>query len=84
MLAGWLNAGAPGLVAAGLWTHYADGVKHRQPLARFLESSALWDWNFGTADQRTDPEPYRVIGERVGTEVWDVCRSCCCSPWWPW
>ena len=72
VLAGLLTVGVPGLVAAGLWTHYADGVKHSQPLVRFLESSALWSWNFGTTDQRTDPETYRLIGERLTTEVWGV------------
>jgi hypothetical protein len=72
VLIGLLTVGVPGLVAAGLWTHYADGVKHSQPLARFLESSSLWSWNFGTTDQRLDPDTYRVIGERLATEVWGV------------
>jgi 4-amino-4-deoxy-L-arabinose transferase-like glycosyltransferase len=72
VLVGLVTVGVPGLVAAGLWTRYADGIKHSQPLVRFLESSALWDWNFGTTDQRLDPDDYWVIGERLGTEVLGV------------
>jgi hypothetical protein len=32
----------------------------------------LWSWNFGTTDQRLDPDSYRIIGERLTTEVWGV------------
>lgn len=45
-----------GLVAAALWTSFADRVKAGQASTAWLTSSALRTWNFGTLDQRLDPE----------------------------
>lgn len=72
LLTGLATVGVPGLVAAGLWTRYADDIKSSQPLTRFLESDALWSWNFGTLAQRRDPAQYRIVGERLVTEVWGL------------
>jgi hypothetical protein len=42
----------PSLLAVRLWTGFADGVKAKNPLAQFILSSHLVEWNFGTLAQR--------------------------------
>ncbi|MDH2413599.1 hypothetical protein [Nocardioides sp. CER19] len=68
-LSGLLVSGAAGLVAALTWTSYADSVKAREPLVRFLLSKNLTAWNFGTGEQRRDPVTYARILTRVGEEI---------------
>jgi len=58
-----------GVVLAGAWTVYADGVKEGNPLTRAMTSSADRAWNFGTLDQRLDPGTYAKIVERIGGEI---------------
>ncbi len=57
------------LVPLVLWTRRADEIKAESPTTTFLTSSALTDWNFGTWDQRTDPETWQRIAERVTNEI---------------
>lgn len=49
------------LVVGWLWAHYADAVKMLNPFGAQLTSSALSLWNFGTLQQRVDPETWRVV-----------------------
>jgi len=58
-----------GLALALLWTHLADSVKSQNPLTRFLTSSALTDWNFGTIAQHLQPAVYLRITSRVTHEM---------------
>lgn len=60
---------ALGLVAAAAWTGYADGVKASAPLTAFLTSAELRSWNFGTVEQRLDPESYLLLARRVTEQV---------------
>lgn len=53
------------VVAAGIWTRYADAVKELTPTTAFLSSSAIATWNFGTLDQRLDGSQWIVIVRRV-------------------
>jgi len=41
------------LIAVALWTWHADKVKLAQPLAAWLSSTNLVDWNYGTLDSKT-------------------------------
>ena len=50
------------LVAATAWTLHADAIKESTAATRFLTSSALRTWNFGTLDQRLDTAVWRQIG----------------------
>ena len=51
------------------WTHYADGVKAQNQFGQFLTARALHDWNFGTLEQRLNPESWAAIGRRLGLMV---------------
>ena len=57
------------LVPFAIWTRYADGVKADSPATTFLTSNALLEWNFGTWSQRTDPEIWQVLAQRVSHEI---------------
>jgi hypothetical protein len=50
------------LVAATAWTLHADAIKEATATTRFLTSSALRKWNFGTVDQRLDSAVWHQIG----------------------
>ncbi|WP_221032936.1 ArnT family glycosyltransferase [Actomonas aquatica] len=53
-----VGLGVP-LLGAGLaWVRYADGVKSLNPVASFLRSSELQEFNFGTLAARLDPEQW--------------------------
>jgi hypothetical protein len=59
-------------VLAGVWwTHYADGIKAENPIARNLTSQAMAAWNFGTLRQRLEPQAWATVfawwGQVVGT-----------------
>lgn len=43
------------------WAHYADVVKLANPFGSQLTSTALGQWNFGTAQQKLDPETWRLV-----------------------
>ena len=42
------------IVVGGAWTVHADAVKAHDPFAKYLTSSFLRTWNFGTLSQRFD------------------------------
>ncbi len=49
------------LVVIILWTKYTDTVKSLNPLGLQLTSNVLNSWNFGTLDQRLDPEVLKTV-----------------------
>jgi hypothetical protein len=57
------------VVLALAWTHYADGVKAQNQFGQFLTAQALHEWNFGTLEQRLNPESWAAIGRRLGLMV---------------
>jgi len=65
LLLGFALGPGLGLVAATIWTAYADSIKKQNPLTGFLTSSALSDWNFGTLAERMDPRVYLTIVDGV-------------------
>lgn len=69
LLLGFAIGPGTGVVAAGIWTSYADSVKASNPLTRFLTSIALRGWNFGTLAQRVDPHVYVAILNKVMVHI---------------
>ena len=57
------------LAAALLWTRHADAIKAASPTTSFLTSSRLREWNFGTIDQRLDPDAWVVLLKRLPSLV---------------
>lgn len=57
------------VVLALVWTRYADGVKAQNQFGQFLTAHALHAWNFGTLEQRLNPENWAAIGRRLGLMV---------------
>ena len=53
------------IVAGFLWTRFADDHKERNPIGRFLTSTALMEWNFGTWQQRRNPATWGPILARI-------------------
>ena len=51
------------------WIWYADLVKARNPMAGFLLSSNLRDFNLGTSATRVSPEIWAMWGRIVGGEL---------------
>jgi peptidoglycan/LPS O-acetylase OafA/YrhL len=49
------------LVIGLAWAHYADVVKMANPFGSQLSSKALSQWNFGTMQQKLDPETWRLV-----------------------
>jgi hypothetical protein len=66
---GFLLAPGSGLLAAAIWTGYADSIKQNNPLTKFIMSTALRDWNFGTLAQRMDPTIYFTIIGRITGQI---------------
>jgi Dolichyl-phosphate-mannose-protein mannosyltransferase len=60
------------LAAALAWIQHTDRIKAAQPLARSLTSQALQKWNYGTWDQRMDPQTWRILLDRTASTVADV------------
>jgi hypothetical protein len=63
------------LLAGFAWTRHADSIKSSSPATRWLTSSALQTWNFGTLDQRLDPAHWSTVINRasdllVGGYLW--------------
>lgn len=59
----------PGLAAAYVWTRFSDHIKSQSFFTEKLTSSALTSWNFGTLEQRLQPETYLPILNRVFQEI---------------
>ena len=55
--------------AALLWTRHSDAIKAASPPTAFLTSSRLQEWNFGTVDQRLDPDTWHDIFKRLPSVV---------------
>ncbi|GAB5560393.1 MAG: hypothetical protein SynsKO_20400 [Synoicihabitans sp.] len=55
----------PGVIAALLWTRFGDAIKTDHPYAGFLTSQNLSAWNWGTWEQRLDPQWWQRWGEHV-------------------
>jgi len=51
------------IVAATAWTAHADSIKSASATTTWLTSRALREWNFGTLDQRLDPDVWKHIAE---------------------
>jgi 4-amino-4-deoxy-L-arabinose transferase-like glycosyltransferase len=69
LVAGFLVGPMAGVLVGIAWVRYADAVKERNPLTRFLVSGNMHDWNFGSVDQRLDPHAYVPVLVRVGSEI---------------
>jgi hypothetical protein len=48
----WLALVGVPFAAGLLWTRYADGLKEQNEIARYLTSTSLRDWNFGSWEMR--------------------------------
>ncbi|GAA2490370.1 hypothetical protein GCM10009858_30520 [Terrabacter carboxydivorans] len=61
----------PGIavIAAALWTRFADDVKRGQPATHFLTSGELAAWNFGDLARRTSEYSYSGLGFHAFLEV---------------
>ncbi len=55
--------------AALAWTNHADAVKAASDATRWLTSSRLTEWNFGTVGQRLDGSNWTTIMDRIRTEL---------------
>jgi hypothetical protein len=51
------------------WTKFADGVKSQNPFGRYLTSSALGSWNFGTLADRTKLQAYHHFAHAPDYQV---------------
>lgn len=69
LLAGFALGPGLGFAAGVGWTIYADSVKNASELTRFVTSSELRDWNFGTLAQRLDFANSFVILDRIAQEI---------------
>ena len=72
-LAWMIGAVAIPFAAALTWVWYADMVKARNPMAEFLSSANLHDFNLGTVAMRLSPELWQLKW-RLVTQV---------VTWWP-
>lgn len=55
--------------AMAFWTHYSDRVKEGSSLGSNLTSRALFNWNFGTLEQRYNVEVYQTIFSRIDNQI---------------
>lgn len=56
-----------------LWTIYADFTKLENPVAKYLTSAELYQWTYGTFEQRTNLDQWDRILERLpslGASLW--------------
>ena len=63
----WLLIVGVPLAAGVLWTHYADGLKEQNPIAKHLTSRALQEWNFGLWGMRWEWDTWKCILCRTWT-----------------
>ncbi|OBK25470.1 hypothetical protein A5634_26250 [Mycobacterium asiaticum] len=69
VIAGLVAGPVPGLALGLAWAHHADAIKRHNPVAQYLTSGELQDWNFGTLQQRLDPIAYTPALARIGLEI---------------
>jgi len=68
--AAWMLAAVALPFAATLWwLHYADAIKALNPLAAFIESGNLRDFNLGTTETRFSAEMWRMKVRIVAEEL---------------
>ena len=60
----WAVAATP-LIVGLLWTRHADAIKDASPATRWLTTSNLTDWNFGTLQQRLEGVNWVLVGDRI-------------------
>src|SRR5262245_11992600 len=60
----WVVAVTP-LVAGLVWTRHADAIKEASPATRWMTTSQLADWNFGTLQQRLEGANWALVGDRI-------------------
>jgi 4-amino-4-deoxy-L-arabinose transferase-like glycosyltransferase len=53
----WVLVAVP-IVLGLLWTRHADAIKAASEATAWLTSSGLFEWNFGTLEQRLEPEAW--------------------------
>lgn len=59
----WMAGAAALPLAAGIWwVHYTDAIKALNPMAYFLSSQSLREWNLGTTQMRLSPDLWRLKG----------------------
>ena len=58
-----------GVVAATVWTRYADSVKAANPTTSFIMSDQLTAWNFGTLEGRLSASDNLVLGHHALLEL---------------
>jgi hypothetical protein len=56
-----LAAAIPAVLAGAAWLHFGDTVKAGNPLSRFLLTSELRPWAFGTLAERCSPSFWETI-----------------------
>lgn len=61
----WVKRIAAGFLFPGVaslaWVIFSDGMKEENPLAVFITSASLTQWNFGTLEQRLDPATWYML-----------------------
>jgi hypothetical protein len=60
----WALVAMP-LVVGVVWTRHADAIKEASPATRWLTTSNLTDWNFGTLQQRLEGVNWVLVGDRI-------------------
>ena len=60
------------------WTRFADYEKGLNPLAHFIESAALHDWNYGTMAQKTAASTWQTFWDRTMDEAFGVAARLRC------
>jgi hypothetical protein len=53
------------LALTALWVRYSDHVKAQNLQGAHLTSSALFNWNFGTINQRLEPSTWTTVFNRI-------------------
>jgi len=57
------------LILGFIWVRYSDQIKALNPIGIFISSKELSTWNFGTLQQRIDPQFYKdIFYERIFVE----------------
>ena len=62
-----------GLSLGLVWTEYADSTKEENPVTKYLTSEQLYQWTYGTLEQRTNLDQWDRIFERLpslGASLW--------------
>lgn len=59
----------PVFAATAWWTHHADQIKQANPGTRWLTSSGLQSWNFGTLEQRLNIDNWLGILGRIDSLI---------------